>query len=657
EIRAQSELHLVALFDSQVTASTLPQAKNTSWQASLLQSSSHVRVTIGGQNYFAHSLELAGINSTDGKLVVLHSTEYLVEAERQLWLGIGVFCLLGSGVTTTIGVWVTKLLTKRLEKVTEVAKRVTEEADFSLQAPVTDKDEVTVLATSLNQLIRQVGQLLTEKEAEVKGQQLLSQELQVAKESAEIANRSKSEFLANMSHELRTPLNGILGYTQILQNSLNMTSSELRGIDIIHQCGNHLLTLINDILDLSKIEAGKMELYQTEFHLIPFLEGIADICQIRAKKHHISFLCQLSPELPQGVLADDKRLRQILINILGNAIKFTQSGGVTLRVDVLERSLENNQETKTKIRFQVEDTGVGMAPEQLEKIFLPFEQVGEATHKAEGTGLGLAITKKILALMNSKLEVSSKLGEGSVFWFDIYLQEAINLGTIKSSPKKTQNVIGFNGEKNKILIVDDQWSNRLVAVNMLARLGFQIAEATNGKESLQQVEEFKPDLVIMDLVMPTMDGFEAIYELRQSPQWQSLKVIASSASVFDNDKQKSVQVGADAFLPKPIDKSKLLEILQKHLQLEWIYQQQEQEKLQSKEQEQKQESVICLPISEELQKLYDLARAGLINDILVQLDQLEEGNSNLKEFCQQIRQWIKNFQLKTIKNFLKESLN
>ncbi len=654
EIRAQTGLHLVALFNSQVTASTLPQAKNISWQVFDHKSSSHKKVTIGKQDYFAHPIELAGINSIDGKLAVLYSTQELDEAEQQLWLGIGIFCLLGSGVTTAIGIRVTKLLIKRLEQVTEVAKQVTEKADFSLQAPVTDKDEVTVLATSLNQLIGQVGQLLTEKEAEVERQQTLSEELQVAKEAAEVSNRSKSEFLANMSHELRTPLNGILGYTQILQDSLNMTDSELRGIDIIHQCGNHLLTLINDILDLSKIEAGKMELYPKEFYLVSLIDSIANICEIRSQKHHISFHCQLSPQLPQWVYGDDKRLRQVLINLLGNAIKFTKSGGVTLKANVLERSLGDNHQPKAKIRFQIEDTGIGMTPEQLKRIFLPFEQVGEVSRKGEGAGLGLAITKKILTLMDSKLEVRSQLGEGSVFWFDVFLSETANLTEVKSTPQKTQNMIGFTGEKNKILIVDDQWSNRLIVINMLARLGFQIAEANDGSEGLQQVEKFQPDLIIMDLIMPKMDGFEAIEKLRQSPQGQSLKVIASSASVFDKDRYKSLEVGADGFLPKPIDKEDLLQLLQQHLQLEWIYQQPSQERLIRQNQEP--EKVICLPTPKELNELYDLARSGLISDILEQLDTLEENNPNLSPFSSQLRQWTKGFQLKKIRDFLQESL-
>lgn len=653
-LRADSDMELMTVFDSQVTASTLDIEQNNSWQLPLIQSSSLTQLNINNQTYFAQAIDIEGINTQGGKLVVLHTTNHINEASQQLWLGVIFLGLLGSGMTVTLGAGLTKLITRRLEKVTEVAQKVANEADFNLQIPVKGEDEVTVLATSFNKLIQQVGQLLMEKDIEVKLQGILSKEVETAKEKAEVANKAKSEFLANMSHELRTPLNGILGYTQILQNSLNMTASELKGVSVIQQCGNHLLTLINDILDLSKIEAGKMELYPQEFHLASFLDSLADMCEIRAKKHHIYFNYQVSPQVPKGVYGDEKRLRQVLVNLLGNAIKFTKNGGVSLKVDVLEKT---DILSRANLRFQIEDTGVGMSPEQLEKIFLPFEQVGEATKKSEGTGLGLTITTNILDLMGSKLEVQSKLGEGSIFWFDVALNEISDSALLKVSKEEKEKIVGFTGEKHKILIVDDQWSNRLVAVNMLAKLGFEIAEATNGQEGLQKMEKFRPDLIIMDLIMPKMDGFEAIEKLRKSPQGQSLKVVASSASVFDNDQQKSIAVGADSFLPKPIDKEKLLEILQNHLHLEWIYQKQELQASPQSKTKSEPEEIMCFPDKDDLHKLYDLARSGLVSDILIEIDELEKNNPNLAAFCQQIRQWTQGFQLKKIKKLLQESLD
>ncbi len=501
----------------------------------------------------------------------------------------------------------------------------------------------TLLASYTNKTV------LSIQEKELQNQKLLSTQLQEAKEKAEVANLAKSEFLTNMSHELRTPLNGILGYTQIMKNSSTMTASESKGIDVINQCGKHLLTLINDILDLAKIEAGKMELEAGSWHFPSFLNDLVAICKIRAHKKNIAFLKLLETQLPEHISGDQKRLRQVLINLLGNAIKFTDVGKVTFRVDVLKKSLNNNQQLINKIRFQVEDTGIGMTPQQLETIFLPFEQAGEVSRKTEGTGLGLAITTKILSMMDSKLEVRSKLGEGSVFWFDLFVPELdIQEDAEASVPK---NIIGFTGEKKKILIVDDRWSNRLIIISMLSPLGFQITEANNGQEALQKITGFQPDLVIMDLVMPQIDGFEVIRRLRKYPQWQLLKIIASSASVFTRDQQKSIEVGADSFLPKPIDKVKLMEMLQKHLQLEWVYQQENQDI--SLEEKALEIQTLVLPSNEQIKELYDSARAGLISDILDLITDLEKDNADLIPFGQKIRHWAKNFQVKEIQNYLK----
>jgi len=251
-------------------------------------------------------------------------------------------------------------------------------------------------------------------------------ELKEAKINADAANKAKSEFLANMSHELRTPLNGILGYAQILQGSKNMTEKEHKGIGIIDQCASHLITLINDILDLSKIEDQKMELHPEPFHFSSFLEGVADICRIKAEQKNINFNYKFDHNLPIGVESDEKRLRQVLINLLGNAIKFTNSGEVNFEV-----SLVDNQETEVNqhqkyyiVRFKIIDTGVGMTEAQLEKIFLPFEQVGNIQKQSEGTGLGLTISQQIVGLMGSVLEVESFSGKGSRFWFDVEIPEA-----------------------------------------------------------------------------------------------------------------------------------------------------------------------------------------------------------------------------------------
>ncbi|HEY9659338.1 MAG TPA: ATP-binding protein, partial [Allocoleopsis sp.] len=346
---------------------------------------------------------------------------------------------------------------------------------------------------------------------------------QRAEEIAQSANRAKSEFLANMSHELRTPLNGILGYAQICQKDRALSEQQKNRIAVIHQCGEHLLTLINDVLDLSKIEARKMELYPKEFHFDEFLQSIAEICKIKAEQKGISLIYQTLSPLPRVIRADDKRLRQVLLNLLGNAVKFTETGTIAFKVGYHEQ----------KIRFQVEDSGVGIASDQLEEIFQPFQQVGDNSRKPEGTGLGLAISRQLIEMMGGALQVRSTLGAGSTFWFDLDLPEiASSIDAVNPSQRP---IIGIKGNQRKILVVDDKPTNRAILVNLLEPIGFDMLEAVDGEDGLTKAQMFHPDAILLDLVMPNLDGFEATRRLRAMPTLKDTIVIAVSASVFEFD--------------------------------------------------------------------------------------------------------------------------
>jgi signal transduction histidine kinase/CheY-like chemotaxis protein len=475
-----------------------------------------------------------------------------------------------------------------------------------------------------------------------------------AEEAAEAANRAKSEFLANMSHELRTPLNGILGYTQIFKKYKNLTDQQKKGIGIIHQCGEHLLTLINDILDLSKIEARKMEVYPTEFHFPEFLNGISEICRIQAERKGLSLMYETISPLPKFIRADEKRLRQILINLISNAVKFTEQGSIKLIVGY----------QKEKLRFQVEDTGIGIAAEQLEEIFLPFQQVGENRRKPEGTGLGLAISRQLVQMMDSELKVKSTLSHGSIFWFDLDLSEVTPSDDVTHVQKN--NIIGFVGSKRKILVVDDKWANRSVLVNILQSLGFKICEAIDGLDCLTKVHEFQPDIILMDLVMTGMDGFEATRRLRALADLKDVMVIAISASVFDFDRQQSQEVGCDDFLPKPIREVELLEKLRLHLKLEWIYEEvrdNQQEEVNPKSEiyppdavggQQNKEFVV--PPVEEIATLLDLARRGDLRALIKRASKLEETDEQWIPFATYLCQLAQEFKGKQIREFLRQFL-
>ncbi|MGE5656831.1 MAG: ATP-binding protein [Actinomycetota bacterium] len=480
--------------------------------------------------------------------------------------------------------------------------------------------------------------------------QRANRQTQKAKEAADAANQAKSEFLANMSHELRTPLNGILGYAQILSRSQNLTDREQHGLNIIYQCGSHLLTLINDILDLSKIEARKLELQITDFHLPSFLQGVVEICRIKAEQKQIDFIYKPPVNLPNGIKSDEKRLRQVLLNLLGNAIKFTNKGSVTLQVTVQDSELESSVK---KLAFSIIDTGVGIRSEQLEKIFLPFEQVGDTKRQAEGTGLGLAISQKIIEMMGSHIQVQSQLNGGSIFQFEINCELAtdwMHTSTLTQAGK----IIGYTGKKRRILIVDDRWENCSVIVHFLEPLGFIVQEAHNGREGLEKAQEFQPDLIIFDLAMPVMNGSEMLKELRQSDLLKNIRVIVSSASVFDVDRQKSVSVGGDDFLAKPVQAEDLYQILAKHLQLEWVYDQQLMEKTTPVAASLPVEMIV--PPPEQLANLVEYAKKGQFTGIRHELGHLVSIDAKYEPFVNHLNQLVKEFNIQKIRQFLTESI-
>ncbi|MGK7900652.1 MAG: CHASE2 domain-containing protein [Hormoscilla sp.] len=477
------------------------------------------------------------------------------------------------------------------------------------------------------------------------------EEAEAAKEAADAANSAKSQFLSSMSHELRTPLNGILGYAQIFQQDRSLDKPQKDGINVIHQCGTHLLELINDILDLSKIEARKMELYPKEIHLPTFLQGVIEMCRIKASQKGISFTYEGDRELPEGIYEDEKRLRQVLINLLGNAIKFTDNGGVTLQIKIMHDGGKKESEPSPNLllRFQVEDTGVGMSPEQVAKIFLPFEQVGETSRRSQGTGLGLAISQQIAEMMGANIQVRSFLGAGTTFWFDLDVP-AIN--TSQATDTDLGIIKEYVGKQRKILLVDDNWENKVILRRLLEPIGFIIWEAGNGEEGLEMASKKRPDLIISDMFMPVMDGVEMIRRLRSKAEFKQLPIIASSASAYESDRQKSREAGCDDFLPKPIVTEHLLEKLQAHLKLEWIYEQ----PIETVQSESKKLAEI-VPPAEVLTEIYELSRGGLFFNIEDLIAKLQQEDDKYIWFAQKILQFTEEFEGEKIQLFLEPYLS
>ncbi|AJY39894.1 amino acid permease [Burkholderia humptydooensis] len=376
------------------------------------------------------------------------------------------------------------------------------------------------------------------------------------------ANRAKSIFLANMSHELRTPLNAILGYAQWFRRDAAAGERQVRAASIIKQSGEHLLMLITDILDLAKIEAGKLDLCPGPAGLDGVLSSVMDIIRVKSEEKGLACVLDAASDLPPSVWIDDKRLRQVLLNLLGNAVKFTSRGRVELRVSLLQPADE-----LARVRFEVRDTGVGIAHDRLTSIFDPFEQAGEAQSRAGGTGLGLSISRQLVRLMGGEIEVESEPGAGSRFWFDLELA-VVEVAPARAQP--AQSITGYQGaRRRRLLVVDDIDANRSVLRDTLGALGFDIDEAVNGVEAIHAAENDRPDLILMDICMPVMNGMEATRRIREIPALRDVPIIAVSASATPEDAAAALAAGASMFLPKPVDHDRLLGELGTLLGLQW----------------------------------------------------------------------------------------
>ncbi|MFL6628879.1 MAG: response regulator [Vitreoscilla sp.] len=382
-----------------------------------------------------------------------------------------------------------------------------------------------------------------------------------ARHAAEAANRAKSEFLAGMSHELRTPLNAVLGYAQLLAMDGGLNEQQARGVDTIHQSGMHLLALINDILDLARIEAGHTELKLAPLQLGDLLKSCASLMKVKADEKQLALRLSIAEGFPEAVLADERRLRQVLLNLLGNAIKFTDTGSVSMSA-----SVEPRAPGRVLLRLDVEDTGVGMAREDLERIFKPFEQVGDEHRRSGGTGLGLAITRALVAEMGGQVHASSEPGRGSRFRLELPVELADPAPTVT---RRSTAFTRYQGPARRILVVDDVAANRALMSDFLTKAGFTVTQARDGDELLAAARAFRPDLILVDSAMPSDGGVEGARRLRQDPDIGSVPVIAVSATASAQHRAECKRAGVDVFLAKPVSLDELLAAIGAQLKLEW----------------------------------------------------------------------------------------
>ena len=385
-------------------------------------------------------------------------------------------------------------------------------------------------------------------------------------QSLQQANRAKSVFLANMSHEIRTPMNAILGFSQLMLRDQDLTPRQCQYLGTINRSGEHLLALINDILEMSKIEAGRTTLNPSTFDLPVLLNDLEMMFRVRTDEKKLSFSVETIGDVPQFIVTDINKLRQVFINVLGNAVKFTEQGGIGLRVRA-----DREGATGPCLRVEVEDTGPGISPDDQDKLFRHFEQTKTGQQAGTGTGLGLAISREFVRLMGGDITVSSQVGKGSVFVIHLPLKEGeAQAVQAKDNPRHVLRL--QPGQATcRVLIADDIEDNRQLLAQLLAPVGFEIRLATNGAEAVQEFEEWRPHLILMDFRMPVMDGHEAIRRIRAMAGGEDTKIIAVTASAMDDNRQELMGIGADDFIGKPFREAELFQKIHAHVGVEYLY--------------------------------------------------------------------------------------
>jgi PAS domain S-box-containing protein len=594
--------------------------------------------------------------------------EWNVETE-ELYLDPNIKAILGYGdeeIENKLETWVEYVWEGDREKVMQAVKEHLEgkTPEYVCEHRMTHKDgsqrwilvRGKAIRDSQGKAIALIG-----TDTEITDRKRAEEAILAAKEAAEAASKTKSAFLANTSHELRSPLNAIIGFAQVMLRNPDLSKEQEQHLGIIERSGEHLLALINEVLDMAKIEAGRTTLHETAFDLHCLLDDLEETFRLKANQKGLQLIFDRRPDLPRYVKSDRTKLRQVLINLLNNAIKFTTEGGVSLRA---KSKRDGNSPTTTnplnplpnplltKIYLEIEDTGPGIAPEELNKIFDPFVQTAIGIEAQEGTGLGLSISKSYIELMGGNINVHSQLDRGTCFKFDLKIElvEAAETETAKT-PRR---IIALqpNQPRYRILIVDDKWTNRQILTQLLSPLGFQLQEASNGKEALDIQKQWQPHLIFMDLRMPAMDGYEATERIKATTEGQATVIIALTASSFDEERDLARDGGYDGFIRKPFREAEIFDTIEKHLGVDYVC---EEAKNSPSEEARADRQEVLTP--EFFRALPDSILANLERDITrVNLEgvyhKIEEIRGFNPDAADSLRGWVDNFEYSKILNLI-----